>query len=232
MRTSMLLAAILACSAVQAQDSNNSFKNVYVGLGATSILSVGYAKPINNSWGMRGEFALTPKLTFNDTVSGGSASVSFQSSRVGLFADWFPFDNQLRLVGGLTLNDIKIDGNASTTAGNKITINNKSVDLGSNTYNASLTFPTASPYIGVGLGHNPKKDKGLGFHADVGLMIGSFTSNINTSILNKPLPSAIDPSQSITIRQDDLDRESKSVRDAISSIGVLPSLSLGLSYRF
>ena len=221
----MLLAAILACSAVQAQDSNNSFQNVYVGLGATSILSVGYAKPINNSWGMRGEFALTPKLTFNDTVSGGSASVSFQSSRVGLFADWFPFDNQLRLVGGLTLNDIKIDGNASTTAGNKITINNKSVDLGSNTYNASLTFPTASPYIGVGLGHNPKKDKGLGFHADVGLMIGSFTSSINTSLLDKNIGG-------VTIRQDDIDKESQLVKDAISSIGVLPSLSLGLSYRF
>ena len=225
MRTSMLLAAILACSAVQAQDSNNSFQNVYVGLGATSILSVGYAKPMSNSWGLRGEFALTPKLTFNDTVSGGSASVSFQSSRVGLFADWFPFDNQLRLVGGLTLNDIKIDGNASTTAGNKITINNKSVDLGSNTYNASLTFPTASPYIGVGLGHNPKKDKGLGFHADVGLMIGSFTSSINTSLLDKNIGG-------VTIRQDDIDKESQLVKDAISSIGVLPSLSLGLSYRF
>ena len=225
MRISMLLAAILACSAVQAQDSNNSFQNVYVGLGATSILSVGYAKPMSNSWGLRGEFALTPKLTFNDTVSGGSASVSFQSSRVGLFADWFPFDNQLRLVGGLTLNDIKIDGNASTTAGNKITINNKSVDLGSNTYNASLTFPTASPYIGVGLGHNPKKDKGLGFHADVGLMIGSFTSSINTSLLDKNIGG-------VTIRQDDIDKESQLVKDAISSIGVLPSLSLGLSYRF
>ena len=103
MRTSMLLAALLACSAVQAQDSNNSFENVYVGLGATSILSVGYAKPINNSWGMRGEFAITPKLTFNDTVSSGSASVSVKSSRVGLFADWFPFDNQLRLVGAKSL---------------------------------------------------------------------------------------------------------------------------------
>ena len=223
MRTSMLLAALLACTAVQAQDSNNSFENVYVGLGATSILSVGYAKPINNSWGMRGEFAITPKLTFNDTVSSGSASVSVKSSRVGLFADWFPFDNQLRLVGGLTLNDIKIDGNASTTAGNRITINNKQVDLGSNTYNASLTFPTASPYIGVGLGHNPKKDKGLGFHADVGLMIGSFSSSIKTSLLDGPSP---------LITQADIDAESKSVRDAISSIGVLPSLSLGLSYRF
>ena len=226
----MLLAAILACSAVQAQDSNNSFQNVYVGLGATSILSVGYAKPMSNSWGLRGEFALTPKLTYNDNVSGGSASVSFNSSRIGLFADWFPFDNQLRLVGGLTLNDIKIDGNASTTAGNKITINNKSVDLGSNTYNASLTFPTATPYIGVGLGHNPKKDKGLGFHADVGLMVGSFTSSINTSLLTKPLVSI--NGTPLTITQADIDKETQSVKDAISSIGVLPSLSLGLSYRF
>ena len=230
MRISMLLAAILACSAVQAQDSNNSFQNVYVGLGATSILSVGYAKPINNSWGLRGEFALTPKLTFNDTVSGGSASVSFNSSRIGLFADWFPFDNQLRLVGGLTLNDIKGEFNGASSATNFVTVNNKKVSLAGETYNASLTFPTATPYFGVGLGHNPKKDKGLGFHADVGLMVGSFTSSINTSLLNKPLVSL--NGTPLPITQADIDKETQSVKDAISSIGVLPSLSLGLSYRF
>lgn len=225
MRSSMLLAALLACSAVQAQDSNNSFQNVYVGLGATSILSVGYAKPMSNSWGLRGEFAITPKLTFNDNVSGGSASVSFQSSRVGLFADWFPFDNQLRLVGGLTLNDIKGDLSGTSSATNFVTVNKKKVSLSGETYNASLAFPTATPYIGVGLGHNPKKDKGLGFHADVGLMIGSFTSSINTSILNKNIGG-------IVITQADIDKESQVVKDAISSIGVFPSLSLGLSYRF
>ena len=230
MRTPMLLAAILACSAVQAQDSNNSFQNVYVGLGATSILSVGYAKPMSNNWGLRGEFALTPKLTFNDTVSGGSASVSFQSSRVGLFADWFPFDNQLRLVGGLTLNDIKGEFSGASSATNFVTVNNKKVSLAGETYNASLTFPTATPYFGVGLGHNPKKDKGLGFHADVGLMVGSFTSSINTSLLNKPLVSI--NGTPLTITQADIDKETQSVKDAISSIGVLPSLSLGLSYRF
>lgn len=225
MRSSMLLAALLACSAVQAQDSNNSFQNVYVGLGATSILSVGYAKPMSNSWGLRGEFAITPKLTFNDNVSGGSASVSFQSSRVGLFADWFPFDNQLRLVGGLTLNDIKGDLSGTSSATNFVTVNKKKVSLSGETYNAGLAFPTATPYIGVGLGHNPKKDKGLGFHADVGLMIGSFTSSINTSILNKNIGG-------IVITQADIDKESQVVKDAISSIGVFPSLSLGLSYRF
>lgn len=225
MRSFMLLAALLACSAVQAQDSNNSFQNVYVGLGATSILSVGYAKPMSNSWGLRGEFAITPKLTFNDNVSGGSASVSFQSSRVGLFADWFPFDNQLRLVGGLTLNDIKGDLSGTSSATNFVTVNKKKVSLSGETYNAGLAFPTATPYIGVGLGHNPKKDKGLGFHADVGLMIGSFTSSINTSILNKNIGG-------IVITQADIDKESQVVKDAISSIGVFPSLSLGLSYRF
>ena len=226
----MLLAALLACTAVQAQDSNNSFENVYVGLGATSILSVGYAKPINDSWGMRGEFAITPKLTYNDTVSEGSANVSFKSSRVGLFADWFPFDNQLRLVGGLTLNDIKADLNATSSATNFVTINKKKVSLAGETYNASLTFPTATPYIGVGLGHNPKKDKGLGFHADVGLMIGSFNSSVNTSLLNKDLVSINGTPLKIT--QTDIDKETQSVKDAISSVGVLPSVSLGLSYRF
>jgi len=224
MRISVLLAGLLACFTAQAQ-SSNSYENVYVGLGATSILSVGYAKPINDSWGMRGEFAMTPKLTYNDSVSGGSASLSFKSTRIGLFADWFPFDNQLRLVGGLTFNDIKGDFSGTSTATNFVTVNNKKVSLAGENYNASLTFPAATPYIGVGLGHNPKKDKGLGFHADVGLMIGSFTSSINTSVLNKNIGGVV-------ITQADIDKESQLVKDAISNIGVLPSLSLGLSYRF
>jgi hypothetical protein len=224
MRAPILLAGLLACSVVQAQD-NNAWQNVYVGLGATSILSVGYAKPINDSWGLRGEFAITPKLTFNDTISGGSASVSFNSSRIGLFADWFPFDNQLRLVGGLTLNDIKGEFSGASSATNFVTVNNKKVSLAGESFNASLTFPTATPYFGVGLGHNPKKDKGLGFHTDVGLMIGNFTSSIKTSVLNKNI-------LGVVITQADIDKETQSVKDAISSIGVLPSVSLGLSYRF
>jgi hypothetical protein len=59
----------------------------------------------------------------------------------------------------------------------------------------------------------------------VGLMIGSFTSSINTSVLNKNI-------LGVVITQADIDKETQSVRDAISSVGVLPSVSLGLSYRF
>ena len=224
MRKSFILAGLLACSAAQAQNSD-AFQNVYVGVGVTSVVSLGYAKPINDSWGMRAEYAFGPTLTYSDKVSGGSADLNLKSNRLGLFADWFPFDNQLRLVGGLTLNDIKVDLNATSSATNSVTINNKKVSLASETFNASLTFPTATPYVGLGLGHNPKKDRGLGFHADVGLMIGSFTSSIKTSVLNKNI-------LGVVITQADIDKETQSVKDAISSVGVLPSVSLGLTYRF
>ncbi len=222
MRALFLVASCLACCSAQAQVSN-SYNHVYVGLGATSIFSVGYAKPINDHWGLRGELAMSPKLTYSDKVSNGSADISFKSNRLGLFADWFPFDNNLRLVGGLTLNDIQFDANAVGSGSSTITINKKSVNLGGENYKVSLTFPSVSPYIGVGLGHNPKNEKGLGFHADVGLMIGSISSSISTSLLTRA---------GTPITQQDIDAESKSLRDAASSVGVLPSLSVGLSYRF
>ena len=224
MRALFLVASCLVCCSAQAQVSN-SYNNVYVGLGATSIVSVGYAKPLNDRWGMRGDLAMTPKLTYSDKVSNGSADISFKSNRLGLFADWFPFDNNLRLVGGLTLNDIRADLSGVSAAGNFVTINNKRVSLAGETYNASLTFPSVTPYVGVGLGHNPKNEKGLGFHADVGLMIGSFSSGITTSVLNKNI-------SGVTITQADIDKETQTVKDTISSVGVLPSLSVGLSYRF
>lgn len=224
MHKSVLLACLLACSAVQAQDSN-AFQNVYVAVGATSVLSVGVAKPINNNWGMRAEYAFGRTWTYSDKVSGGSADLSLKSNRLGLFADWFPFENQLRLVGGLTLNDIVMDLNATSSATNSVIINNKKVSLAGETFNANLTFPSATPYVGVGLGHIPRNEKGLGFHADVGLMIGSFSSNIKTSVLNKNIGGVV-------ITQADIDKESQSVKDAISSIGAFPSISVGLSYRF
>lgn len=224
MRKYFLYLATLACAAAHGQDTNKS-QNAYVGIGATSVVSLGYAKPVNEQWGVRAEYAFGPKWTYSDKISSGSADVSLTSNRLGLFADWFPFNNAFRLVGGLTLNDLNLDVNATSSASNTVKINNKSVSLANETFNAKLTFPSATPYIGVGLGHSPKKEAGLGFHADLGLMVGSFSSTINTSVLNKNIGG-------VTVTQADIDKETQSVKDAISSIGVFPSLSVGLSYRF
>jgi len=155
----------------------------------------------------------------------GSADLRLKSNRLGLFADWFPFDNALRLVAGLTWNDMAVDVTASSSATNFVTVNDKKVSLAGESYSVKLGFPKATPYVGVGLGHSPRKEAGLDFHADLGLMVGSFSSTITTSVLNKNIGGVV-------VTQADIDKESQSMKDAISSLGVFPSLSVGLSYRF
>lgn len=224
MRTSILLSCVLVGTTAYAQD-DHSFQNVYVGLGAASVFSVGYAKPVNENWAVRAEYAFGPSWTYSDQVSKGSADVRLKSNRLGLFADWFPFDNALRLVAGLTWNDMAVDVTASSSATNFVTVNDKKVSLAGESYSVKLGFPKATPYVGVGLGHSPRKEAGLDFHADLGLMVGSFSSTITTSVLNKNIGGVV-------VTQADIDKESQSMKDAISSLGVFPSLSVGLSYRF
>jgi hypothetical protein len=52
-------------------------------------------------------------------------------------------------------------------------------------------------------------------------MVGSFNSAITTSVLGQN-----------GITQADIDKESQSIRDKTFSLNVLPSLSMGLVYRY
>jgi hypothetical protein len=219
-RLSLAALTLFASLSAQAQQVGPS-QDVYLGVGALSIATIGYARPINSNFGLRGEYAFGPTLTQDTTTSGADASASIKANRGGLFADWYPFSNGLRLVGGVTFNDISLDVTAKGTAGSTVDINGINASLVGQTFCASITFPTTTPYIGIGYGHHQSKDKGIGFYADAGLMVGTFNAKITTSVLGQN-----------GITQADIDKESQSIRDKISSLNVLPSVSLGLVYRY
>jgi hypothetical protein len=219
-RLSLAALTLFASLSAQAQQVGPS-QDVYLGVGALSIATIGYARPINSNFGLRGEYAFGPTLTQDTTTSGADASASIKANRGGLFADWYPFSNGLRLVGGVTFNDISLDVTAKGTGGSTVDINGINASLVGQTFGASITFPTTTPYIGIGYGHHQSKDKGIGFYADAGLMVGTFNAKITTSVLGQN-----------GITQADIDKESQSIRDKISSLNVLPSVSLGLVYRY
>jgi len=219
-RLSVAALALFASLGAQAQlQVPDPSQDVYVGLGALSIATIGYARPINSNFGLRAEYAFGPTLSRDMAVSGADASASIKANRGGLFADWYPFSGGLRLVGGVTFNDIRLD--LSAKDGSTIDINGINTSLAGETFGASVTFPTTTPYFGIGYGHQESKSRGIGFYADVGFMVGSFNSAITTSVLGQN-----------GIRQADIDKESQSIRDKISNLNVLPSLSMGLVYRY
>ena len=212
MKKQLICLAVLAAmgTCAQAQD-------VYLGVGLPGLYTLGYAHSLGTSWGLRGEYAGGLSKDINGTDSGVSYTGSFKSSRTGLFADWFPFSGGFRLVGGVTANDTKITANSQ---GGTATINGKPVNLAGNYYNVTLKYPTATPYLGIGYGHQ-QTTKGLGFYADFGVLLGSFTSDVSTNLVGQS-----------GITQADIDAQKQTMNDSLAGLKVLPNVSLGLVYRY
>jgi hypothetical protein len=221
-RLSLAALTLFASLSAQAQQAGPS-QDVYSGIGALSIATIGYARPINSNFGLRVEYGGWAAITRDDKTGGANATATLKLNHGGLFADWFPFQNGFRLVGGVTFNDIGLDLTSKLTDGDTLSIGDKTdIKVTPNdSYGVKLTFPTTTPYIGIGYGHQQSKGKGIGFYADVGLMVGTFTSQINTTLLAKGL-----------VTQVDIDKENQTLRDSMSGIGAVPSISLGLVYRY
>lgn len=207
-----IIALAAVCASAHAQDS-------YVGLGLPGLYTLGYAYPVTSSVGLRGEYATGLSISKDGNQDGVNVTGSFKASRFGAFADWFPVGGGFRLVGGLTVNDMKANFNGVGTGSS--TINGKSVNLTGETFNVAVKFPDTTPYIGVGYGHQKSDAKGFGFYADLGVMVGTFSASTSTSLVGK---------QGIT--QADVDQQTQKIRDSLGGLTALPSASVGLLYRY
>jgi hypothetical protein len=210
----VLLAALAAFgSAAQAQDS-------YMGVGLPGLYTLGYAYPMSTGWGLRADYAGGLNVSKDGNQDGVNVTGNFKASRFGAFADWFPFGGGFRLVGGLTVNDIKADFNG-VGSGNASINGKPPVSMVGQTYNVAVKFPSTTPYLGIGYGHQKSDNKGFGFYADLGVMVGTFTADTTTTLVTNGLAT-----------QADVDAQTQKIRDSLGNISVLPSASLGLLYRY
>lgn len=227
MKRQLVAAAALAASGFTALPA--CAQDVYLGLGLLNVYTVGYAHSMGKNWGLRGELAGGTSLKTDGTSEGVRYDATFTSGRLGVFADWFPFGGGFRLVGGLASNDTKLDVNARSSG--TATINGKTVDMatacagGPCTLNVNIKYPSVTPYLGIGYGHH-SSTKGLGFYFDLGVSLGSFTADVRTNLVGATV------SGGGTISQSDVDEQKKKMNDSLAGVSVLPSLSLGLVYRY
>jgi hypothetical protein len=213
------LALLATVAAIAATGSAAHAQDSYIGLGLPGLYTLGYAYPISPSLGIRGDYAGGLSVNKDGNQDGVNVTGNFKASRFGAFADWFPMGGGFRLVGGLTVNDIKADFNG-VGSGNA-SINGKTVDMTGETFNVQVKFPNTTPYLGIGYGHQKSDVKGLGFYADLGVMIGTFTADTATSLVS-----------SGKATQADVDAQTQKFRDSLSGLSALPSASLGLLYRY
>ena len=208
----LLVALATIGSAACAQDS-------YFGVGLPGLYTLGYAYSTSPSLGFRGEYAGGLSVNKDGNQEGVNVTGTLKASRFGAFADWFPLGGGFRLVGGLTMNDIKADFNG--VGSGTSTINGKPVVMTGETFNVQVKFPSTTPYLGIGYGHQKSDVKGFGFYADLGVMVGTFTAETTTSLVSNGKAT-----------QADVDAQTQKIRDSLGSLSVLPSASLGLLYRY
>lgn len=191
--------------------------DVYGGVGFPG-LALGFAHAYDNGLAARAEYNGGLSVNRDGQREGLSYKGSLKTGRFGGFVDWFPFGGTFRVAAGLTFNDMKatLDGQ-----GSKGTINGKAVDLTGETFTVNVKFPSTTPYLGLGWGHQRSTDKGLGFFADLGVQFGKFGVDVQTSIVGK-----------FGVTQADVDAEANKVRDTVGKYSVLPTATLGLTYRF
>ncbi|WKB51071.1 hypothetical protein [Eleftheria terrae] len=211
-------AALLACGGLAAVSHAGE---VYTGIGLPGLM-VGYAQPLNDRVTVRADFATLGSRSKDGREEGIEYDGKIKFSRVGLFADWFPFQNGFRFTGGVTFNRMRADLEGRPEGG--------TITIGDTTYVASpddrfdvrIKFPSTTPYLGIGWGHMPRAAGGWGFAFDLGASIGKA----------KVRGRASGPLLSQTVSQEDIDRELEELRDGVGKLKAMPQLSVGANYRF
>lgn len=214
MKKTLLTALVFVAASASAQAGD-----LYLGLGFP-FYTVGYAYTLNDAVGLRGEYSGLGTVKRDRTENGINYQGRFRHQMVGAYGDWHPTTGGFRVVGGITLNDTKV--NLVATGGSATaTIGTKTVSLAGETYNVDLVYPKATPYVGLGYGFSPKSGPGFGFYVDAGVSIGKFKTEATTSLVGKR-----------GITQADVDAETAQLRESTAKLSALPKFSVGVNYRF
>jgi hypothetical protein len=213
MKTKLLflfLIPLIYTSGLRAQDYAASLKISTLGVSVEGYRS------LSSQFNVRLGIADFPYNANNVASSSTySANADLKLLSVSALADWFPFESNIRVTGGLMINlnkvNIALTPKKTYTQGNIIYTPAKLGQLF-----ADLTFNKVAPYLGIGLGNPTAGAQGLGFTFDIGTFYqgGPKVSMSATQLLT---PSA---SQSGILQND------------IKNLVLYPVLSFGLYYKF
>ncbi len=206
------LALLAACAApVHAGE-------VYLQIGLPGV-GLGYAHPISDWLGVRGDFVTLGSRTETTTEEGIAYQAKLKASRGALFADLYPFAGGFRVTLGATSNQYKLTLDASGV-GTTINVGGTSYVLApGDGLGVEVKFPGTTPYVGLGWGHQAAS--GLRFSLDIGASIGK------AKVAVTPRGQLAQPAA-----QADVDRETAELRDGVGKVKALPQISFAVGYSF
>jgi hypothetical protein len=208
-----LLLAFAAAGALPAHAGE-----VYLQVGLPGV-GLGYAHPINQWVGVRGDLVTLGSRSKTTTEEGISYQAKLKANRGALLADLYPFAGGFRFTLGATSNQYKLTLDASG-AGTTINVGGTNYVLGpADGLGVEVKFPSTTPYAGFGWGH--QSAGGLRFSLDLGASFGK------AKVVVAPRGQLAQPAA-----QADVDRETAELRDGVGKVKALPQLSFAIGYSF
>lgn len=212
----LCLGAAASAPSAQALELNGEF---YALAGVPGI-GLGYARPLDSRFTVRADFLTLGSRTRTTTEDGIQYQGKVRMQRMALFGDWFPFEGNFRLTGGVSSNSISMTLDASGAGG--------SLAIGDRTYTTTaadgldvhIRFPSVTPYLGIGWGH--QLNTGWRLSADLGALIGRAKVSATP---RGPLAGEAD-------LQVNLDKELEALRSSVGRIRAIPQLTISVGYSF
>lgn len=212
----LALGALVAAPSAQALDLNGEF---YALAGVPGV-GLGYSRPLDSRFTVRADFLTLGNQERTTTENGIQYKSSVRMQRMALFGDWFPFEGNFRLTGGVSSNSIGMTLDATGAGG--------SLTLGTRTYTTTaadgvevrIKFPSVTPYLGIGWGH--QLNTGWRLAADLGALIGRAKV---TATPRGALASEAD-------LQVNLDQELAELRSGVGRIRAIPQVTISIGYSF
>lgn len=215
-------AGVLAALVLSALPGSALAGESYVKVGLPGIV-VGYAHSVNDQLGLRVDAGTTGSISRQRTESDVPYQARLKYNRVGLFGDYRPFGGRFRLTAGLTLNDASLKLDSRFDGATSVTINETTITpTAADYFRAHVKIPRVTPYFGIGWGHEPR-ETGFGFVADIGVSIGKTKLTVDQNLTdNHPA----------LISQEDVDTETRELKDKVGKLRILPHVAVGMSYRY
>ena len=210
------LGALLGAADARAIELNGEF----YALAGVPGFGLGYARPLDSRFTVRADLLTLGQRDRTTIRNGIHYQASTRLQRMALFGDWFPFEGNFRLTGGLSSNSISMTLDA-TGAGGSLTIGERSyTTTAADGLEVRVRFPSVTPYLGIGWGH--QLNTGWRLSADLGALIGRAKITVTP---RGPLAGEAD-------LQVNLDKELSELRNDVGRIRAIPQVTLSLGYSF
>ena len=215
-----LTAGIITGASAQAGDLGLAADVGTLGAGVHLILPI--QDTLNARIGING---------YNYSFTGSTSEVDYdfrlKLQTIDALLDWYPMSGSFHLSSGLFHNGNKISSLAKASSNGTYTINGDTyTSAEAGTIDGSIGFRSASPYLGLGWGNAPGKEKGWGFTSDLGVVFqGAPASNLTST-------SCMASTQVCIQLYNDLNVENLNLDQKMNNFKYYPVVRIGVTYSF